>query len=386
MTTAAHDPAGAPALDDPGAPALDDPGAPAHDATATAPAITPADAAAPAEITAADRQAVARLLRGEAVPPHLLQLIAGPIGRAVAAAADYAAHALGPATLAAYAADWADFRDWCRAGGIAALPAHPVIVAAYLGSLGETLKRSGLKRRLAAIAHYHRAAGHAWTPGHPAVRHTLRGILQLHGTAVRPSAALTSEEVRRLIEGCGSDLAGVRDRALLLIGFAGALRRSELVGIAHEDLRFTDAGLVLTLPRSKTDPEGEGASLGIPRYGERDTCPVRALDAWLRRSGIQYGRVFRKVSAAGRLEAPLTADGVWKILRRRAAAAGLTVHASERLSPHGLRAGFITEAYLRGALDEQVMHHARHADINTTRGYRRRAKLLTDSPAKLLDL
>ena len=83
----------------------------------------------------------------------------------------------------------------------------------------------------------------------------------------------------------------MRDRALLLIGFAGALRRSELVGIAHEDLRFTDAGLVLTLPRSKTDPEGEGASLGIPRYGERDTCPVRALDAWLRRSGIQYGRV-----------------------------------------------------------------------------------------------
>jgi integrase len=375
--TAANDRAGAPAHDDAtSAPAHDDEtSAPAHDETGAVQEITPAE-----------RQAVARLLRGEAVPPPILQLIAGPIGRAVAAAADYAAHALGPATLAAYAADWGHFRDWCRDGGIAALPAHPVIVAAYLASLGETRKRSALKRRLAAIAHHHRAAGHPWTPGHPAIRATLRGILQLHGTAVRPSAALTSEEVRRLIAGCGSDLAGLRDRALLLIGFAGALRRAELVGIDHEHLRFTDAGLTLTLPRSKTDPEGEGATLGIPRYGERDTCPVRALDAWLRRAGIQYGRVFRKVSAAGRLEAPLTADGVWKILRRRAAAAGLTVQPSERLSPHGLRAGFITEAYLRGALDEQVMHHARHSDINTTRGYRRRAKLLTDSPAKLLDL
>lgn len=341
--------------------------------------------AAPA-VAAADHAAVARLLRGEAVPPHLLQLIAGPIGRAVAEAAGYAAQALAPATRAAYAGDWAHFRTWCRDGGIAALPAHPVIVAAYLASLGETLKRSALKRRLAAIAHYHRAAGQPWTGGHPAIRATLRGILQVHGTAVRPSAALTSEEIRRLIGVCGSDLAGLRDRALFLVGFAGALRRAELAGIEHEHLRFTEAGLTLGLPRSKTDPEAEGASLGIPRYGERDTCPVRALEDWLRRSGIQYGRVFRKINAAGRLETPLTPDGVWKILRRRAAAAGLTVHPNERLSPHGLRAGFITEAYLRGALDEQVMHHARHSDINTTRGYRRRARLLTDSPAKLLDL
>jgi integrase len=373
MPTTAHDPAGTPAPDKSGASA---PGA------ADPAALIPPDAA----VSAADRQAVARLLRGEAVPAHLLQLIAGPIGRAVATAADYATHALGPATQTAYAADWKHFRAWCRDRDIPALPAHPVIVAAYLGSLGETRKRSGLKRRLAAIAHHHRAAGHAWNPGHPAIRATLRGILQLHGTAIRPSAALTSAEIRRLIAGCGTDLAGVRDRALFLIGFAGALRRAELVGIEREHLRFTDAGLTLTLPRSKTDPEGEGAAVGIPRYGARDTCPVRALEAWLHRAGIQYGRVFRKVSAAGRLEAPLTADGVWKILRRRAEQAGLSVDASERLSPHGLRAGFITEAYLRGALDEQVMHHARHSDINTTRGYRRRAKLLTDSPATLLDL
>lgn len=329
---------------------------------------------------------LARLLGGQSVPADILRLLAGPVGRAVAEAADYAARALSGATLAAHAADWAHFCAWCRAGGVSPMPAEPVIVAGYLASLAPALKRSSLKRRLAAIAHHHRISGHPWIPGHPALRATLRGILGEHGVASRPAAALTSAEVKGLLDHCGTDVAGLRDRALFLLGFAGALRRSELVAIDREHLRFTEHGLALRLPRSKTDQEGEGATLGIPRYGERDTCPVRALEAWLRRAGIAYGPVFRKVSAAGRLKTRLTADGVWKILRRRAALAGLAVHASERLSPHGLRAGFITEAYLRGALDEQVMHHARHKDVNTTRGYRRRAKLLAESPAKLLDL
>jgi integrase len=327
-----------------------------------------------------------KLLQGEILPPAMRPLVEGPVSRAVAEAADYAKAALSAATRRAYLADWTDFAAWCRAGGAEPLPASPIVVAGYLASLAKTLGRSGLKRRLAAIAHFHRAAGHIWLPGHPAIRATLRGIFQEHGVAARPAAALTSEEIKALLATCTSNLAGIRDTALFLVGFAGALRRSELVAIDREHLRFTDAGLSITLPRSKTDQDGEGAQLGIPRFGNRDTCPVRALESWLRRAGIAFGPVFRKVSAAGKLESRLTADGVRKILRRRAALAGLVIHPSERLSPHGLRAGFITEAYLRGALDEQVMQHVRHTDINTTRGYRRRAKLLVESPAKLLDL
>jgi integrase len=348
-----------------------------------------ADAPAPNDDPLADTAAmtsVTKLLRGEVLPPGVLALIVGPVGRAVAEAADFAANSLADATLNAYAADWRHFVAWCHAGDITPLPASPVVVAGYLATLATTLKRSGLKRRLAAIAHHHRAGGHAWQPGHPAIRATLRGILREHGAPARPAAALTSEEIKRLLGTCGTNLAGIRDRALFLIGFAGALRRSELVAVDREHLRFTDAGLTLLLPHSKADPEKEGVSIGIPRFGDRDTCPVRALDAWLRRSSIEYGPVFRKVSAAGRLEARLTADGVWKILRRHAAQASLTVHPSERLSPHGLRAGFITEAYLRGALDEQVMQHVRHRDITTTRGYRRRVKLLVETPASRLDL
>ncbi|MXP64744.1 integrase [Roseomonas sp. M0104] len=341
------------------------------------PPALPEDSPLPAVVT--------RLAAG-AVPPEVQALLAGPLGPAVAAAAGYAGKALAENTRRAYAADWRAFTAWCAAGDVVPLPAEPVVIAGHLASLAPQLGRAGLKRRLAAIAHAHRQAGQPWQPGHPVIRATLRGILASHAKPVRPAAALTSAEIKQLLNACGSDLAGQRDRALLLLGFAGALRRSELVAVDREHLRFTTEGLTLRIPRSKRDQEGEGATLGIPRGLNPLTCPVRAVEQWLRRARIDYGAVFRRVTAAGTMEDRLSPQGVWRILRRRAAIAGLTVHASERLSPHGLRAGFITEAYLNGARDEQVMHHARQSDFATTQAYRRRAKITQDSPARLLDL
>jgi integrase len=260
------------------------------------------------------------------------------------------------------------------------------VVPGHLASLAPSLGRSGLRRRLAAIAHQHRQAGHPWETRHPAIAATMRGILATHGKPTRPAAALTSAEVKRLLGACGTDLPGLRDQALLLLGFAGALRRSELVGIDREHLRFTAEGMTVLIPRSKRDQEGEGATIGIPRGLNPLSCPVRAMEAWLRRTRIEWGPVFRRISPGGVLEDRLSPQGVWKILRRRAAMARLTVDETERLSPHGLRAGFITEAYLKGALDEQVMHHTRQRSIATTQGYRRRARITRDSPARLLDL
>ena len=318
--------------------------------------------------------------------PEIAALLAGPVGQAVADAAAYANRAHADNTKRAYATDWRLFAAWCDAGGVPALPAAPVVVAGYLASLADALGRSGLRRRLAAIAHQHRRAGHPWETSHPALRATLRGILASHGKPARPAAALTSGEVKRLLAACEMTLAGRRDVALLLTGFAGALRRSELVAIDREHLRFTTDGMTIAIPRSKRDQEAEGATIGIPRGLNPLSCPVRAMETWLTRSRIGYGAVFRRVSRGGALEARLTDKGVWTILRKRAEQAGLAVHESERLSPHGLRAGFITEAYLRGALDEQVMHHARQKSIATTQSYRRRAKITQDSPARLLDL
>jgi integrase len=320
------------------------------------------------------------------LPPEILAMMSGPVGRAVAEAAAYAGHAHAENTQRAYATDWRLFSAWCRAGGVPSLPAAPVVVAGYLATIAGTLGRSGLRRRLAAIAHEHRRANLPWEPGHPAIRITLRGILAAHGKPSRPAAALTSAEVKRLLHSCGPDLAGARDTAMLLLGFAGALRRSELVAVDREHIRFTPDGMTLHILRSKRDQEGEGATIGIPRGLHTLTCPVRAMEAWLKRSRIEYGAVFRRISVGGRLEERLSPKGVWTILRKRADLAGLSVHETERLSPHGLRAGFITEAYLRGALDEQVMHHARQKSIATTQAYRRRAKITLDSPAGLLDL
>jgi integrase len=306
---------------------------------------------------------------------------------ALAAAMDFAAAALAPATLRAYRSDWTHFLAWCRDAGWAALPAAPQTVAAYLASLAATHKNSVLERRLAALSRAHRLAGLDWPRAHPAIRNTLRGIQREQGQAKTQAAALATEELIRLVETCETTPSGRRDRALLLIGYAGALRRSELVAITREDVVFTSEGLRLTIPRAKGDPTGKGASLGIPRGKRPDTCPVRALELWLEVSDCHYGPVFRAIDPRGVIAThALHPDSVRLILSRRAALAGLTAPSGARLSPHGLRAGFITQAYIAGARDEEIMDHTRQKDLRTMRGYVRRAKLVSGSPAGLLGL
>ena len=337
--------------------------------------------------------AVQRLARAHVVPDALLAALDGPLSGAIATAAEYAGSALSEATKRAYGRDWFHFADWCRRQAVdpATLPIHPVLVAAYLASLAGTLGRSALNGRLAAIAYEHRRRGLAWNAGHPAIRETLQGVGRKHGKPVRPAAALTSVEIKLLLASCRDDLAGLRDRALFLVGFAGALRRSELVAINHDHLRFEAASVTIHIPRSKRDQEGKGADVTLPRMRDgagavSETCPVQALERWLARARIRRGAVFRGVTVGGKLGDRLSTDGVRHILLSRAKLAKLTVHASERLSPHGLRAGFITEAYLAAAPDEAVMSHTRHLDHSTMRGYRRRARITADNPARLLDL
>ncbi|WP_158745244.1 site-specific integrase [Acidisphaera sp. L21] len=376
---------------------------------------------APASSQASALAIVGRMAPASPASAEMLSLLSGPLGQAIETAATFADGRLAASTKRAYERDWRGFAAWCRTQKVdpAALPVHPVLVAAYLASLVPALGKSGLQARLAAIAHHHHEKGHLWSARHPAITGTLQGILRQHGKPIRPSAALTSTEIRQLLGSCGGEpggaagsttpagfaspggltgpagstnpggstsLAGVRDRALFLTGFAGALRRSELVAIDREHLKFLDVGLTIHIPRSKRDQEGQGADITIPWMRGEDTCPVKAMERWLKRAGITHGAVFRGVTAWGTLENRLTADGVRKILVRRAALAGLTVDPRERLSPHGLRAGFITEAYLAAAPDEQVMAHTRQKDVSTMRGYRRRAKITGENPARLLDL
>ena len=355
------------------------PAVPAH---ARLPTVTPADEARRRAVQAAR----------DALPPELAHLADGLIAEALADAVSLAQGTLSATTEKVYAHDWAAFVTWCAACQAPPLPAHPAVVAACLAHRSSKLGRSGLRLVLAAVAHHHRRAGHAWSSADPTVATVMRGILRRQRIAVRPAAALGTAEICKLLATCGEDggdrksLPGLRDRALLLTAFAGGLRRSELVSLDVPDLRFAGGGLVLRIRHSKTDQEGQGAEVGIIPGRQDDSCPVRALQAWLRRADLAQGAVYRGLSAQGTLRGRLTGNGVWKILRRRAALAGLVVPDRERLSQHGFRAGFITEDYLNGALDEQVMAHARQRDISVTRGYRRRAKVVTASPARLLDL
>lgn len=329
----------------------------------------------------------APLLASAIVPPS----VAAPTETgavALEAARGYANEALSAATLRAYGADWAHYASWCREAGWAPLPAAPAGVAAYLAAMAQTHSRATIRRRLVAIGQRHKLAGEDWISSHPLIRATLRGMHRRHGVPARQAAAIATPEMRQLVATCETGLAGLRDRALLLLGLAAALRRSELVAVCREHLDFRgDGSLRLLVPRAKGDQEGEGEWIGLPRGRRQETCPVRALEAWLRAVDCGYGPVFRKVDRWGNLsEQALHPDAVRQILLRRAAQAGLRVASSERLSPHGLRAGFVTEAYQAGARDEHIMAHTRHRDLKTMRGYVRRARLIQDSPAKLLGL
>jgi integrase len=215
----------------------------------------------------------------------------------------------------------------------------------------------------------------------------LRGIGRTHGEPPRRSAALTTANIKQLLVVCGDDMAGVRDQALFLVCFAGALRRSELVGLDVEHITWTTEGLTLLITRSKTDKEGAGAEIGIPFGGTPETCPIKALRLWLDQAEIESGPIFRKVDRWGKVHGGrLDPDAVRQVLKKRAAGAGLSGTIWEPITPHGMRAGFVTTAYKNGVPDEEIMGHTRHRSLATMRGYVRRAKLNTASPAGKLGL
>jgi integrase len=306
---------------------------------------------------------------------------------ALAAAAALARKAAAPATLRAYKADWTHYAAWCASMGFVPVPAEPKTVGAYLASLAGTHAPTTIRRRLSALGKMHRFNDLAWNPAHRDIQGPLQGLLRTEGRPVRKAAALSIAMLRQLVATCDASPRGRRDRALLLFGFAGALRRSELVSLHVEDVAAVGGGLRLRIVRGKTDQVGQGAEIGLPRGKYAETCPVLAFEAWQAIAKRQAGPLFRRISVAGTIgEAALHPDAVRRILAHRTRAAGLTVDGFDRLSTHALRVGFITEAYGKGVRDEDIMRHTRHRDLRTMRGYVQRAGLVSESPAGVLDL
>ncbi len=306
---------------------------------------------------------------------------------ALDAAQALARHAAAPATLRAYKADWTHYADWCAEHGFVPVPAQPATVGAYLASLAGTHATSTIRRRLAALGKMHRFNDLPWNTAHRDIQGPLQGLLRTHGRPAQKAAALTLPMLRRLVATCDRTARGRRDRALLLIGFAGALRRSELVALQVEDVAVAADGLRLRIARAKTDQAGQGAEIGLLRGRHAETCPARAFEDWQAVAWRKTGPLFRRISMAGRIgDAGLHPDAVRRILAHRAGLAGLKADGFGRLSAHALRVGFITEAYAGGVRDEDIMRHTRHRDLRTMRGYVQRAGLVDDSPAGALDL
>jgi integrase len=261
------------------------------------------------------------------------------------------------------------------AAGQGSLPAAPETVVLYLSTLAETAKVSTLTRRISAISQAHQAAGLETPTAHLMVRKLMAGIRRSKGTAQTGKRPLAAADLRALFAPLDSRrILDVRDRALLLVGFAGAFRRSELVGLDVTDLAFNTAGLIVNIRRSKTDQEGQGRRVGIPYGSTPATCPVRALEAWLAALGADEGPLFRAINRHGQLAGRrLTAQSVALVIKRLAAQAGME---ADDLAGHSLRAGLATAAAAAGVPERAIMAQTGHRSLATLRKYIREGSLL----------
>jgi len=308
------------------------------------------------------------------------------LGSLVEQARAYVKAAKAPNTLRAYDADWRDFAAWCQAQQRPALPAEPETVALYLTDRSNTLKTSSLSRRLTAISRRHQALGFPSPAAlqHAHVSEVWKGIQRTKGTAQEGKRPLLTADIRRLLEDLPGTLQGLRDRALLLAGFAGGFRRSELAALHITDLKETEQGMVLRIRRSKTDPNAVGRSVGLPYGSDPLTCPVRAVRTWLEAAGLTDGPLFRAVDQFDVPEdGALHPDAIAFLVKRAAGRIGLNV---EDFAGHSLRAGLATQAAMNGAGELAIMKQTGHRSLATVRKYIREGSLFRDNAAMKLGL
>ena len=279
--------------------------------------------------------------------------------------------ALSENTVLAYRADLKHFLAW---GG--SIPARPERVARYLACYAPTLALATLSRRLVAIGRAHTARGFSSPTDSPLVRSMLQGVRRSCDRGVRQVAPLGKRDLLKMVRGL-TDVRGMRDAALLLLGFAGAFRRSELVALDVDDVRFTDEGLLVRLRRSKTDQAGQGRVIAIPHV-RGHCCPTQKLQEWLQVSGITDGAIFRQINRYGQvLPKRLSAPAVALIVKQRAEAVGLD---ATRFSGHSLRAVFATNAAKQGASLSSIRLQTGHKSDAMLQRYIRDSQMFTDNP------
>jgi len=313
------------------------------------------------------------------------------VQRLAAAVAEYADAALAASTRRAYESGWRHFVNWCAQARLAELPADPRTVAAYLAAYADRLTVATLSQRLAAIRWKHLAEDLA-EPDSAILRDVWAGIRHMRGRPPNKKRAMIVADLRKVLQRMPATTAGLRDRALILVTFAGAFRRSEISGLMLEDrkslsggarLRFVAGGAEILLPRSKTDQSGRGRTVAIP-HGKTKLCAIAALKTWLEHAGISSGPVFRPVDRHQRIAARAISPAVVAdVVKRSAERAGLD---PEVFAGHSLRSGFITQAAANGAEIDLIMRQSGHVKTDTVMGYIRDAELFTRNAASKVGL
>jgi len=272
-------------------------------------------------------------------------------------------------TLRAYQSDYNDFLKFCSKNGFESMPTHPKILSLYITHLSSYSKYSTLKRRLASISVIHKTKGHYIDTKHPIIMENLMGIKRANGSNQKGKKPLLINDLKIIIKAIDQskekDNRKIRDKALLLIGFSGGFRRSELVDIEYEDIEFVSEGVKIFVKRSKTDQSGEGMTKAIPYFDNKDFCPVTALKNWIEIINLRNGKIFN-----------ISDKNVALLIKKYANYAGLESH---RYAGHSLRSGFATSTAESGAEERNIMAMTGHKSTEMVRRYIKEANLFKNN-------
>ena len=271
-------------------------------------------------------------------------------------------------TLRAYKSDYKDFASFCLRNGFKSMPSEPKIISLYLTYLSKSCKFSTLKRRLASISVIHRLSGHYIDTKHPMITENLMGIKRIKGSYQKAKKPILINDLKLIVDVIDKDKKEknrLKNRALILVGFAGGFRRSELVAIVYEDVEFVMEGVKIFVKRSKTDQSGEGMTKGIPYFSNSDYCPVISLKNWIEKSEIKSGKIF-----------DMSDKSVALTVKKYTAIAGLD---SNKYSGHSLRSGFATSVAELGAEERSIMSMTGHKTTQMVRRYIQEANLFKNN-------
>jgi site-specific recombinase XerD len=284
-------------------------------------------------------------------------------------------------TLRAYKSDFKDFGAFCAKHGFNSMPTEPKVVSLYLTHLSANSKISTLRRRLVSIGVVHKLQGHYLDTKHPVIIENLMGIKRKMGTMQTGKKPILINHLKQIIniidEQKIEKIKKLRNRTLILVGFSGGFRRTELISIDHEDLDFVDEGVKIILRRSKTDQFGEGQVKGLPYFNNEKYCPVTSLKNWMNLSKIKTGPIFRRFAKGSILtEHRLTDQSVVLIIKDCLKLAGIE---NQNFSGHSLRSGFATVAADSGADERSIMAMTGHKTTQMVRRYIRDANIFKNN-------